>query len=312
MHAGAVVAEEGLGHEGGDLAVVAGHVLDDVLVGHDLVGHAHQAVEAHVDLGLAGGGHLVVVLLDVDAHLVQLLHHGGADVLLGVGGRHREIPLLVAGLVAEVEFAVQRALGAAVPRALVGVDEVVAAVGVLVKADGVEDEELELRAPEADVGDARLLEEGLRFLGDVAGVATVGAAGARVDDVAGHGDGGVGEEGVDERRRGVWHDEHVALFDGLEAANGGAVEAGALGEQLLVELHQGHGEVLPGADQVAEAQVDHSGPALLDHLDDVRGGLGPIVTACHRTAPCASYAAAGGPCCVTSFHSKTACRSRCI
>ena len=74
----------------------------------------------------------------------------------------------------------------------------------------------------------------------------------------------------------------------------GAVEAGALGEELLVELHQGHGEVLPGADQVAEAEVDHPGAALLDHLHDVRYSLGPVVTACHRTAPCDSYAAAGG------------------
>ncbi len=47
-----------------------------------------QRVEPHVDLGLAGGRHLVVVHLDVDADLLQRQHHLGADVLqwLSIGG----------------------------------------------------------------------------------------------------------------------------------------------------------------------------------------------------------------------------------
>ena len=67
VHARAVVLEDRLGHERDRLAVLPGHVLDDVLVQHELVGHREQRVEAHVDLGLAGGAHLVVLHLDLDA-----------------------------------------------------------------------------------------------------------------------------------------------------------------------------------------------------------------------------------------------------
>ncbi len=64
VHAGAVVAEERLGHERGRLVVPAGDVLDDVLVLEDVVGHLDQRREFHVDLALAAGGHLVVLGLD--------------------------------------------------------------------------------------------------------------------------------------------------------------------------------------------------------------------------------------------------------
>ena len=41
-----------------------------------------QGVEPHVDLGLAGGRHLVVVHLDPDADLLEVgQHHVGPDVL---------------------------------------------------------------------------------------------------------------------------------------------------------------------------------------------------------------------------------------
>ena len=48
------------------LAVFHGHVLDDVLVGLNLIGHLQQFGEDHVDLGLAGGADLV--MLDLDLH----------------------------------------------------------------------------------------------------------------------------------------------------------------------------------------------------------------------------------------------------
>ena len=53
----------------------AGDVLDDVLVGHDLVGHPRQRLEAQVDLALAAGGDLVVVELARDAEPLERQHH---------------------------------------------------------------------------------------------------------------------------------------------------------------------------------------------------------------------------------------------
>ena len=49
------------------LAVGVGDVVDAVLVDLQVVGHRRQRAELHAELVL-GGGHLVVVLLDLDAH----------------------------------------------------------------------------------------------------------------------------------------------------------------------------------------------------------------------------------------------------
>src|SRR5207244_4424229 len=63
MHARPVVAEDRLRHERRRLAVPACDVLDHVLVGHHLVGHPGQRLEAQVDLALTAGRDLVVVEL---------------------------------------------------------------------------------------------------------------------------------------------------------------------------------------------------------------------------------------------------------
>ena len=143
VHAGAVVAEERLGHERRGLAVLLGDVLDDVLVHMHLVGHLHQAVEAHVDLGLAGGGHFVVLSSTWMPTFSISMHHLGADVLLGVGGRHREVAFLVARLVAEVRLLV----AAGVPVAF-GASRCSSSrrAEFVIEADVVEDEELGLGA----------------------------------------------------------------------------------------------------------------------------------------------------------------------
>ncbi len=68
----------------------------------------------------------------------------------------------------------------------------------------------------------------------------------------------VGELGerIDERRLGLRHEQHVALVDRLPAADARAVEAEAVLEDILVQLVDGNGEVLPQARKVHEPQVD--------------------------------------------------------
>ena len=71
VHAGAVVAENRLGHEGRRHPVAHRDVLDDVFVPGQPVGHLGQRLEAHVDLGLAGGRDFVMLFLDADADVLH-------------------------------------------------------------------------------------------------------------------------------------------------------------------------------------------------------------------------------------------------
>ncbi len=87
VHPRAVVAEDRLRHERRRLAGALRGVADDVLVHHQLVGHPRQGREAHVDLALAGGGDLVMVVLAHDAELLEDQHHLGAELVeLSWGG----------------------------------------------------------------------------------------------------------------------------------------------------------------------------------------------------------------------------------
>ena len=150
------------------------HVADDVLVQHHVVRRFHQRVEALIDLALAAGGDFVMVALDVQAALDHRLHHLAAQVLVMIGGRHREVAFLVARPVAEIVLA-----AAGVPAAFLGIDEVEAGVLVLVEADVVEDEELGFGAEVSRVGDAAVLQVQLGLLRDPARIALVALLGDR-------------------------------------------------------------------------------------------------------------------------------------
>ena len=102
VHAGAVVAEQRLGHEGDGLAVGPGGVLDDVFEQQHVVGRVQQRVELVVDLGLTGGADLVVAALEHESRVLQVGGHLVAQVDVVVVGRHREVTALGADLVATV------------------------------------------------------------------------------------------------------------------------------------------------------------------------------------------------------------------
>ena len=252
VHAGAVIGEQRLGHEGDGFVVLLGDVLDDVLVDHDLIAHADQFVELHIDFALAGSGDFVMLGFDIDAAIDHGLHHFVADVHQGVGRRHGEVAFLVADLVAEVGI-----LDATtVPFAFDAIEMVVAFVWTVVESDVVEDEELGFGADEAGVGDAGALKVVDGFAGDVAGVAGVIFAGDGVLDVADHHERGERGERIDEGGFGLGDDEHIALVNRLPSADAGAVEAEAVFENVFVELVDGDGEMLPEAGKIHETQID--------------------------------------------------------
>ncbi len=236
MHAGAVVAEERLGHEGHGLARAPCDVLDDVLELHDVVAGVQQRVEAVVDLLLTGGAHLVVRALEVKANFAEHRAHLVAKVGELVAGAHGEVAALVARLVAAVGGAVLFVLDAGVPPGLGRVDVVVTLVLVRVEAHGVEDEELGLGREERGVADARGLQV-LHGLGrNVARVARVRLVRERVHDREVDDERLGGAERVDVRRCHVGQQLHVGLVDGLETTDRRTVEHGAIVEYVLGEL----------------------------------------------------------------------------
>ena len=272
VHPGAVVAEDRLRHEGDRLAVRPGHVLDHVLVGHDLIGHPRQALEAEVDLALAAGRDLVVMELARDAEPLERQHHRGADVVQRIVRRRREVALLRARRVAEARLA-------GVPEALARVDRVVRGVRAEVVADLVEDEELTLGADEARVGDPGRAEVLLGALRDLARVARVPLLRDRVDDLADERERRRLGGRIEDRGSRIGHQQHVRLGDPLPAADRGAVEAEAFLEALRAEGSQRQRHVLPGSEEVAELEVDHRDPRLgrpFERLAGVGQRLAPV------------------------------------
>ena len=181
-----------------------------------------------------------------------------------VHGRHREVALLGAGLVAEV-----RALVAAgVPHALDRVDHVERLVRPVLEADVVEDEELGLGPEVGGVGDAGRLQVLLGLLGDVPRVTRVALAGHRIGHEAVDHERLAGPERVDVGRRRVGHQDHVRLLDLLEPPDRRAVEAVAVLERRLAQHPRRDGDVLHDAGEVAEAEVDELDALRLDHGQD--------------------------------------------
>ena len=75
VHAGAVVAEKGFGHESRRFAVLKGRVLDDVLELHEIVGRSEKRAERVVDLLLSAGADFVVRAFDFQADVGEANRH---------------------------------------------------------------------------------------------------------------------------------------------------------------------------------------------------------------------------------------------
>ena len=215
----------------------------------------------------------MVADLDLDAGLLQRRHDGLPHLGQRVGRRDREVPLLVPRLVPEV----RELLAAAVPGALVAVEEVVAGVGLrLIEAHVVEEEELGLRTHVRRVGDAGLAQVRLGLLGDVARVARVGLLGDRIVDRADDATAWASrktDRSSPSPASGII--DHVGRVDGLPSADRRPVERQAVLEQALLEARRRDRRVLPHAREIDELQVDELDLVLLRELEHFLRCHGP-------------------------------------
>jgi hypothetical protein len=131
----------------------------------------------------------------------------------------------------------------------------------------VEHIELHFGTEVGGIGDACRAQVGFCLLRHIARVARVPLARDGVYHIANHAHGRHFGERVHKHGLGVGHQQHVGDIDGLEAADGGAIEADALVEYLLRERLNRHREVMPHAEQVGELDIDHTRVMLARELN---------------------------------------------
>jgi len=270
VHAGTVVANDGLRHEGGGLAVLMGNIVHHVLQDLGLVGTLDQGVEHGTDFALTGSGDFVVMNFNRAAEGFEGQHHGRTDVVQAVDRGNREVAALDGRTVAGGAAAF--ALLAGGPGSFGRVDLQGAAGHVDIPFDGVEDEEFGFRAEVGGVADTGGLQIGFGALGDRAWVAVVAAAVRRIDDVTGQDDGGFVEERVDVGGVRIRVQLHVGSLNALPAGNGGAVKSVAIFELVFAEGGNRHGDVLFLATGIGKTEVDEFCVVFLDQLHHVLRG----------------------------------------
>ena len=245
VHARALHAGQRLGHEGGEDALLARHLLDHHAGRHHGVGHGEGVGVAQVDLVLAARV-LVLGVLDGDAHLLEHQHRAPAQVAREVGHGQVEVGAGVEGDRAPLGVGVGEVEELHLGR---GEEGVAGGPGPLERpAQGVAGVTLERRAVE---------------VGDVA----EDAGHLRVVVVPGQ-----QLEGL-----GVRAGQDVGLLDPAEAVDGRAVEGHALVERVL-QLGRGDVEPLGGPQHVGEPQLDEADAPLLDGPEHV------VPLALHRTS----------------------------
>ena len=263
MHAGAGLAVDRLGHEGGALAVLQGHVADDILDHHGVVGQLGHLVQLGLDLVLAGGADLGVVVVDLNAHVLHHQAHLASGLVAGVEGLGDVVVLLLGDDDA-------LALVVAVPVGLLGVHGGADVVGGDFPAGVVEQIELELGQDQHGIGHAGLLHIVLSSPNDIPGILGQGPVLGIVDDhgVAGHGQGGHGAEGVDDGGVGVGDEDHVALLHhGVAVVTG--IEADAVLHSLLGKVPGRDGDMAVGTVDVHHLEVHHLDAVVGDHGQNV-------------------------------------------
>ena len=145
---------------------------------------------------------------------------------------------------------------------------IAAGVVAVLEADVVEHEELGFRADEDGVADAGLLEIGFGAGRGRARIAAVKLAGRGLDDVAEQDQHRSRAERIDIGGVEVGLQDHVELVDRLPAGDRASVEHEAVGQHVLVDHARRHGQVLPLALGIGEAEVDPVDLLVLDPRKD--------------------------------------------
>ena len=137
------------------------------------------------------------------------------------------------------------------------------------KSHIVENKKFRFRPEKGSVRDAGRFEISLRFFGNPARVAIVRLASDRIDDCANETQRRFCVENVDPCGSRIRNDEHVRGVDHAPAANARSVKPEAISENLLVVFGERGREMLPGAEQIRELEVDQFHVAVFDHFADV-------------------------------------------
>ncbi|MNQ58414.1 hypothetical protein D3C85_726190 [compost metagenome] len=211
----------------------------------------------------------MVVHFDDLAHFFQGVAHGGADFVVRIARRGRQVAALDRDAVAIVALAAVD-VGVAVPGSLLGEDLEHRAGHVRLELHGIEDEELRLRTGEHGVTDTGGLQVFLGTLGDGARVALVALHGGRLDHVADQDQGRLFGERVHHGAAVVRQQDHVGGFDALPAIDGGTIEHLAHFEEVIVGVACRHGDVVLTALRVGEAQVNPLRVVLLNQFKRLR------------------------------------------
>ena len=290
VHARAVVAAHGLGHEGRGLTVGSRHVPDRVL--HDLqpVGALHERGEASTDFALTRSTHFVVVDFTGHALLLQKRHHFGTDVGEGINRRNREVAALKGSAVAEVAAFKFDLRG---PGGFFRADLKERVIRVGAPGDAVENEEFRFRTEESLITDPGGLQIRFGALCERARIAGIALAGVGFGDVAGQNQRVLFAERIHVSRVGVGHQDHVAGFNASPAGHRGAVKGLTVFEGFFRELMSGNGNVLFTAAGIGQAVIDKLNIVVFDHLQKVRGGrhiLSPRIK-----GKCFTLSVAAGP-----------------
>jgi len=233
VHAAAVLAEEGLGHEGGVDPVLSGHFLHRDSIGLGVVGHAKGFVVTQIDFVLTGCD-LVVAVFHLDPHLLQGKNGLASQIVSPVQGRHVEVAAPVDDFGGGIRFEIE-----------------VFQLRTHVKGEAF------LR---------RLPQHAFQY---VPGISLVGTS-VGIQDVAEHSSHGLfpGTPRKKLKGRGIGNRHHVAFLDAGEPFDGGSVKAHPFTE-CQGQFVRGHGKALELSQDIGEPQLDERHLFLFGQLQNV-------------------------------------------